>query len=213
LSIAYITDSLSALSVLLPLLASIFFYKLSNQDLRIFTFFIFLSSLSSLIVMVLAMNKINNLLFFHIFTLVEYCFLIFIFSMWVKNSYIKLVLRWSIPVFVLVWLGLIISGVENTNEFPNSMRSISNVILTLVSVYILVQLLEWGEHSILRNYKFWISFGVLISYPATSIIFLLNDMELINYVWTIHPILDIVTNICYACAFFCISPRWNTHRF
>lgn len=209
MSILYI-DYLAAISVLIPLLASIYFYRLSNRDLQFFAIFIFISSFFNLIVTIVGVYNINNLWLLSIFTLVEYCSLTFIFSLWVKRNHIKLALRWSIPLFFLVWLGLKIFGIEKTNEFPNFMEAIGSLIFTIVAVYILIQLLEFHEDSIFKSYKFWISMGVLLFYPATSIIFLLSDLELLDIVWTIHSIMDIVGNICYACAFFSLHPRLNS---
>lgn len=201
-----LVDLVSALSVLIPSAASIYFFRSASRDMRFFALFIILSLISSLAVTTLAIYQVNNLWLFHAFTPIEYGLLIYVFSFWQSQSMAR-ILKWSIALFFLVWIGTILLQIEQFDHFYHPTRSLSTIILTIISLYTLIRISIQGENLIFRDYRSWIILGVLLSFTGTAIIFDLSDLALIRSVWTIHSILNVTGNLCFACAFlFVHSP-------
>lgn len=202
-------DLLSALSVLIPATAGIYFFRSASRDMQFLAVFIILSLISSLTVTILAIYEINNLWLFHIFTPIEYGFLICVFSFWQRSQLIKKILIWSIVVFFFIWIGAKLLQIEQFDHFYHPTRSLSTIIMTIVSVFTLITINIEEEDLIYKDYRFWVILGVLVSFTGTAIVFNLSDLDLIKSIWTIHSILNITGNICFACAFFFLRSQLN----
>lgn len=204
-----LTSLISAVSDYLPFIVGLFFYRLLNVDMRVFFAFLSVGIVSTSIGVYLAIHAINNLLLFHIWTLIEYGFLITIFSFWQKNERFQRYLRWSIPLYMFLWLIGKVFLFEEFDQIQNATRSVGGIIITSVSIYTLYQINEMGN-ILFRDYRFWICLAILFYYPSSIALFSLSDLKLVADAWHVHAIMNIGANLCYAASFLCFHPRFGT---
>jgi len=147
----------------------------------------------------LAANRINNIWLFHLFTPLEYGFLVMVFSYWQKESLLRLVLRLSIPLFALICL-LNKLYLEDLSRFDNFTTTLDGSALILISVYTLFGLYRDNSGPISRDPRFWITVAVLIYFSANLPLFAFAN---IIALWSIHHILNIASNILFTGGFLC----------
>lgn len=202
---------ISGLSSLIPFIAGIISYRFGKEDMRLFTLFFGIAVVSDLYLWYTAMHNVNNLWALHIWSLVEYCFLAYVFSYWQKSSTFRKLLRWSIPVFMILWLVAKLVSIEVMSQFHNYTRSIGSMILTITSVVTLYRLNE--SEGIFRQYQFWISLGVLIYFAGNIIWFSINNIVLVGSLFFMHSIVNIIANLLYAGGFLCLLFQWKRGGF
>lgn len=198
---------ISGLSSLIPFIAGIISYRFGKEDMRIFAIFFGIAVVSDLFLMYTAAQHMNNLWALHVWSLVEYCFLAYVFSYWQKNNTFRRLLRWSIPVFIIMWLVAKLISMEVMTQFHNYTRSIGSMILIVVSVTTLYRLSE--SEGIFRLYQFWISLGVLIYFAGNIIWFSVNNIVLVGSLLFMHSIVNIIANLLYTGGFLCLLFQWK----
>ncbi len=203
-----LTSLISVISDYVPFLVGLFFYRSLNIDMRVLLIFLSAGVVSTSVGLYLAIQVKNNLLLFHIWTLTEYTFLIFIFSFWQKSYRFKKALRWSIPLFMFLWLVAKISQIEQFDQIHNATRSIGSIILMSVSIYTLYQLNE-VSNTLYKDYRFWVCLGVLFYYPSSIALFSLSDLRLVSQTWHVHAMMNVAANLSYVGSFLCLHPRFN----
>ncbi len=204
---------ISGISGLVPLIAGICAYRRSSTEMRILTIFLVFVLLIEILGFSLFYNNFDNSWLFHIFTLIEYSFLVFIFSNWQINTILKHILRLSILFFTLVWISAKLLF-ENFNSMDNYTASLESILLIAISVLTLYSLTKENEKPLFIDSRFWICGAVLIYFSGNFMTFafsniigsLLADKIILP---PIHSILNIIANLCYAGGFLCIYPRLN----
>lgn len=200
-------DVLSVFSILIPLVAGFFLLHRAGRDMQVFFVFIFLNFVSSRIVGLLAIHRIHNLWLGHLWTPIEYSFLILVFSYWQKNHGIRKALRWSIPAFILIWIATQLWWINPFAQIFNPSRSMSSIVLTLLAIFTIFQLTEDFTSSSLKDYRLWVSLWVLVYCSSNVLLFSLGSFVMIDMVWTLHSIANIVGNIGFAVSFLCLHPK------
>jgi len=188
---------LAAISDGILVVVGLYVYKYLPKEMRILLFFFSTAVLINLISLYLALHYINNLWLFHIYTLLEYSLLMVVFSYWHKIIIIKKSLRVSILIFIIIWIiaKLIL---EDFNSFDNFTSSLISALLTIIAIYTLVRLAKDYPADIFKRPQFWVSTAVLIYYTGNIFTFALSSTVII---WSIHNLLYITANICYAGGF------------
>lgn len=197
---------LSTTSILIPFVIGIFFYRKLGKDLKIFLLLLAISVIVEAIVDYFAFLKINNLWLFNIYFLIDYSFFMIVFSLWQDNRKIKNTLRISIPVFFIIWL-IFLFILGGFLKFNYVARYIECIIFTIVSLYTLYKIGLDGDILVYKDYRFWISLGVLIYFAGNIFIYALGflmDSEFMDSAWIIHNSLNITHNLCFAGGFLCL---------
>ncbi|MFQ6103025.1 MAG: hypothetical protein ACE5OP_01890 [Candidatus Glassbacteria bacterium] len=154
----------------------------------------------------LAFHKSYNLWLFNIFIVVDYSFLALVFSFWQKKKTFEKILRLSVPLFLLFWLGAKLFQLESFDQINNYSRTLESLILTAISLYTLYILNEEDDILLIRDRRFWAAAAVLIYFAGNMMIFAIGEVILGGvHVWLVHSSLNIVTNLCYAGAFLCLA--------
>lgn len=151
----------------------------------------------------LALNRINNIWLFHLFTPLEYGILVMVFSYWQKEPLLRLVLRLSIPLFVLICLVNKLF-LENLVSFDNFTVSLESSALIMISVFTLFSLYRDNSGLISKDPRFWITVAVLIYFAGNLPTFAFAN---IIALWSIHSILNITSNILFSGGFLCYRLR------
>lgn len=194
--------TISGFSSIIPLVAGIAFFRFYQKDMRLFAIFFGVAVPFDLFLIVTSMQGINNLWALHIWSLLEYCFLVYVISYWQKNETFRKLLRWSIPVFVIIWFAAKLVRIEDFTHFQNYTRSVGSMILTIVSVVTLYALSE--SEGILKSYQFWIILGVLIYFAGNIMLFSVSNIVLAGSLFFMHSIVNITANLLYAGGFLCL---------
>ncbi len=150
----------------------------------------------------------------HVYTLFEYGFLVWLFSLWERHPNRQKWLRMSIAVFAVIWL-LSKVFIEDLSRFDSYTTSLEGVVLMAVSAYSLFMLSYEDTTVMYLDPRFWVACGILIYFTGSLMLFaLFNLSEAFAFPnsifrWPIHSILNIVKNLCFLGAFLCHNQRRN----
>jgi uncharacterized membrane protein len=150
----------------------------------------------------------QNLWLMNIFNPIEYFFLVWLFSYWQKSARVKLVMRISIGMYFVVWLGeiLILDNLTGFSKFAEPLAGIIFVIAACMTLY------EGNKNEnvlFIDEPRFWISAGVLTYFSAvltlavTSNTLLNMSAESLKIAWTIQNIANVLSTILFLESFHC----------
>ena len=145
----------------------------------------------------------SNIQVLHIYTLLEYSFLIIVFSYWQKSPSLRRYLLISIPLFALLGISAKIF-LEAPTQFDNFTSSVEGAVLVGVSAYTLYGLILEDLGSLYREPRFWVSVAVLVYFSGNLVAFSLRP---VIFIGVIHSILNIISNLCYTGGFLSLRRR------
>lgn len=197
-------------SNVLPIGAGFFKRSLLIREKLIFFLFVVASVVIEIIGMYLASHHTNNLWLIHIYNLIEFTLLMMIYARWQENGLWQRLLYFSIILFAIFW---IVSKwtIEGFFEPSQYTRTVSSVIFIPVASIMLINLMREEGMVIHRDYRFWISAGVLLNFAGNIMLFLYNgpisNLRIEEWVpiWTIHWIISIAVNLFYMGGFLCMK--------
>jgi hypothetical protein len=205
-----VEEFVTVISNLIPFVVGLILYRYLVKELKILLIY-FLTAISvDIIGIFLALNSVNNLWLFNIFTVAEYSFFIIIFSFWQKKE-LKRKFQFSIPLFFLIWLIIqIIIGTFNKLNYPS--MTIEGIVLATIAFYTLYNLSLDTKKLIYKDKRFWIAFGVITYFTGNLLLFsfgYLIETDFMDSAWLIHSALNITANIFYTGGYLCYHPRLN----
>jgi hypothetical protein len=205
-----VEEFVTVISNLIPFVVGLILYRYLVKELKILLIY-FLTAISvDIIGIFLALNSVNNLWLFNIFTVAEYSFFIIIFSFWQKKE-LKRKFQFSIPLFFLIWLIIqIIIGTFKKLNYPS--MTIEGIVLATIAFYTLYNLSLDTKKLIYKDKRFWIAFGVITYFTGNLLLFsfgYLIETDFMDSAWLIHSALNITANIFYTGGYLCYHPRLN----
>ncbi|MBD3233867.1 MAG: hypothetical protein GF315_09105 [candidate division Zixibacteria bacterium] len=167
---------LSSLTGFITLITGLLLFRKLDSALRIIVVYFFVICLVDTTQLLQAVYYGNNSVLLHIFTILEYSFLAWVFQHWQTGKIAKHIIRWSIPVFILIGI-LFKIYLEPLQNFDGFTASLSAALLIFISLYTLITILL--ERNIIReNYenlislpKFWVSIAVLVYFSGNILTF------------------------------------------
>jgi len=201
---------ISTFSICIPLFFGFFNYKKLSGEMKILVWYLVSSFVFELIVNFLILLRIsrNTLWITHVFPIIEYLFLVVIFSRWQKNIRLKKAYLWSI-LFIIAFMIVNVIFFQPITQANSYGMSIHKIFLIGISAFALLELSKEGVYPLTREYRFWVTTGVLFYNVSTLIIFsllnmiLFQDFQFAKAVFIINTILNIVTYLIYAEGFLC----------
>ena len=189
----------SFFSVLLPLTAAITTYKSLTGTLRILSVFVFFTALIEISSMILSLQLINNMFLFHLFTLIEFAFLMAFFGHISGNSKARIIAL--ITAIAFIGYALTEASIHQSfDHFNSQQRSVEGIIILLCCINYFITLIR-NDRIEMANPLLWLVSGLFIYFSGTLFLFAYADKYLIssehNY-WTIHSILNIFLNLTFA---------------
>jgi len=140
---------------------------------------------------------------YHIYTVVEYVFLMQIFSQTVTSRIFSRILRFSVPLFGLFALLNIVLW-QPLNEPNTNATILTSIIMVIVAVsWFFLTLNEMRYSRIEKSSAFWICVGVLIYFSSSIVLFgfgnRLIEIELVDSisVWVIHILFNMIHYLCF----------------
>lgn len=148
----------------------------------------------------------SNMLFYHIYILIEYLFLLNIFRL-LFNEYLSAKM-WQILAigFTLIWIGNI-SIHKGWSVFPDYIHTLEAIIiLVLVTLWFHKMLKEKTILNPEKTFEFWICTGLLFFFSGNFLLFIFSnflmtiDMTFYEAIWKVHIILNLMLYSMYSIA-------------
>jgi hypothetical protein len=183
--------------------------ELFNREEKIFFIFILIATVTEFVTFLMALKKVNNLWVLHVHHLLEYGLLMLILAGWQRRPAFRRIALSSILLYSLFWI-VALCTVERFSGPATYTHNTAGVLLVIASSATLFDLMKDDQIDLHRDFRFWVTAGVLICYGGNSVLFLLFDrITLLRFqdaaaVWTIHWVIDTIVNLVYAAAFLCL---------
>lgn len=182
-------------------------YRKLGRELKIFTYFIFLSGLIELSSTILWYNTMNNFPLLHIYVAVGFLTQIW-FYFEVLKKFINIKLIWAVGALFTIFTitnSIFFESIYSFNSNALTVQSILVIILSISTFMLFLNDIVKNETDIaLIKSLNWINSGLFIYYSSSLLIFYLGDfftknysVTLNQYTWTIHTIFLIVMYICF----------------
>jgi len=204
-----IVANLNLISNIFPIGAGLYKWKYLKKEYLLFFIYVIISGVSDVTTYITARYGINNIFLFPIYSIIEYCLLVFIFEKWIKWKGFKPIIRGSIVLYV-VFCGLSLIIFDAFTASIQVIRSVSSVIFIFLAAATLFDLMKVNIVNILKESRFWIITGIMIYFAGNSVLFLLSGIipylriEDAMTMWTVHWSLNVFVNLCYMTAFLCL---------
>ena len=199
---------ISSSSILLPVLVAIVqWQRLNALEKRMAKMLVAIAIVQGLALLIANVGNMNNMPLYHTYLVLEFNLLLGIYYYGVfarKGSLWKSVAVISIFIFV-------VNGLwgEGFLSFPSYLRSIEALLATtLAIVYFIRKLWVRDTAPLQSDPAFWMSVGIFIYYTTNFLLFLYSkvlstQIEVFDYIWTIHGYLNILLYSLYTLALVC----------
>ncbi len=189
-----------------------------NVDMKLVLLFLTAGLVNGVVSILMASFGQNNLILWHIYTLVEFSIVIAVLSFWQRDELLQRALHYLIPVYFLFWLFCKLF-VEDLTQFDTFSATISRTILAVVALYTIYLQVEESIPYLFRSAKFWISFAVFL-YCSTNVVLAAlgnviveSNQSQLHVIWNIHYATDIVAYAFYIRGFLCpILPQTSLYH-
>ncbi len=182
------------LSILVPIVTYSLKAKWATNTLRLPFYFLICSGLINLAALMMIEQGKSNLPLLHLYTIVEATFFLLYFRSIFVNSAIKNTLTIAIfafPIFCIINF-VFLQSIFTYNTYTRPLEAIIITIACLTYFYKSGFSENW-----LSSPVNWINMGILIYFPAATIIFILSNYftfvklhrELVHLIWNIHAFL------------------------
>lgn len=200
---------LSALSTLLPFAISTFFFQNFKQqnDKRLLWFFWCISALVETIVTILAQKRIQNILVFHAYSLLEFVLVLTLFRHWMLNEKLEKWIRYAIPFYIIFFFIIKLTGVEpyHASSFNFITRPVALLIMTFLAFKALITLWENTSIDLTNDFRFWILSAFAIYYSSSIVLFSFSYVTSKDFLMAImytHAVLNIIHNLLFTVGAF-----------
>lgn len=199
-----VTFSLS-LSIIVAAIIGLVRFKKINEDYQPFLFYVFASVINEGISFFLPhQQKKYALLDLNVFTLFEYCILLFQFYKWkIFRHYIWLFYT-LLTGYIAFWLlqNTVTSSILEYNSYT---IIVDSFIMVLLSINVVNQVGIGSFEPLYKNSKFIICIGLIIFFIYNLILnafFLISDSTLSNSIFKIRVYINLLSNLFYAVGVF-----------
>jgi hypothetical protein len=202
-----VLESISEFIGLLPLTIGLIKFRDLHRNLYPILVLVLIGLLTDLINHKLAVENKNNAFVFHLYTLLEFSFVILFYYCFYDRKSILLL----IPLFLAI--GLIdykFNGLSHFDNYATGSEAIIISTLSLWSFYYIISNMVF--QNLMSESFFWMNCAILFYFGGNMILFVFSDYILekedIQHMalWGIHSVLNIIYNIVLAIGF------WKTRR-
>ena len=202
---------LSMLSTVIAFAGGLYARRSLAVEMKVLLVYFGFSVLCECVLYYLAARGYNNLWLAHAFTIVEYWFLGWVFSSWLKNPLLRRILLTSIPLVTILGIVLMFYG-EDVRHFNNFSRPAAGLLLVAASAYTLFELNQETFGSVFSQPRFWVSSAALLYFGSTLILFALSNTllefpDLLRKIFMFHAFVDFVANSLYTGGFLCTARK------
>jgi len=195
----------------MPVIAFLFYSNPLSKRMMIFSYYILLSLVSSLLSAYLALHKIHNLSLSNVFMLFEFGLLTWFFSFYLNHRWQRIAL-WSIPSFAILLI-MDFFFFESVSSHSTYARPIDSVLLTFISALSLFTIYRRNLSSFANEPLFWIASAVILYFASTAVLYSLSatllrvSTQTLRLASSSEAIINIIANLLYTGGFLCLRPR------
>ena len=181
-------------------------YHALSAELKVLSWYLFISAASNLVTNVLGMSGINNMPIFHVYTFIELAILsIFYRKVFGNTGPGRYVPGLILSFFVLCVVNvLFFQNIHTYNTYTKSAEAI--VIIALSLAYFKKNLDLAGGQTDGKSVVPYVNSGLLIYFSGSFILFIIPNMILHapqlfgNIIWTVHGTLVLIMYLLFATA-------------
>jgi len=198
----------AAFSAIIPIATFSFQFKKLNRHLKYFALYLIFVAVVEFLILILALNKMHNVLSINFFSITEGILLLVFIRMLLVDQRLKNIMSVFITTYLLYWLYTIAFKIT-IFQFNSSEQFIKGIFIIIGSGLLLIQISRISELSLLQNYLFWLISAILIYFSLTLIVFYTATIVLDNQktamilVWKINSIATIIANLLFSFSFIC----------
>ena len=206
MSITEIIIIASHIPIVISATYALVLYKKLEPELKLFSYFLFLSFVIQITALILALRRTNNLPLLHIYVAAGFL-LLALFYIRVLNDFIKSEIIGAITILFLIYTtinSLFIESFFTFNSTALTVESILVVILSLSTFMVLLNDIVKQKRSHIIKSINWINSGLFIYNASSLLIFFLtrNFPKALNqYTWILHSFFSVVMYICFIIGF------------
>lgn len=198
-------------SNLLPIAAGALRRRELRPEMRALFGYVVISFAVELFTLYLAFQSVNNLWALHIYAIVEFIFMVVIFSRFGEMAAYRKFAPLFIAAYSVIW---IVSKVlvESFEAFDQYSSPAANLLLILIALRALPLSAQVVERVIWRTSFFWFSVAVLFKFAGDFTLYLFGEWFITlgladgMAVWSLHWTINIISNIGFFLAILCQSP-------
>lgn len=200
----HIIFAVSSISTFLPFLTSIIFVKYIKVDRILKNCWLFwtVAAITEIIVNVFTLHSKQSALISHIYTIIEYNLIATILANLQTNSVIAELVRMSRPIYILIFVIIKVSGLENfsADTINYITRPLALLLLSAFALLTLQDLLSQMPANLTNNYRFWMLLAMVLYYSSSLVLFAFmftKDRNLLVALFKIHAVVNIIQNILF----------------
>lgn len=204
-------DTISGLSILIPLITAGIFFKHLNKTLKKLSVFICFSAITEFLAARYASHGINNMPISHLYAFIQVPLLAWVFRDLISGIRQKVIIILS--VLFLLFSAVNLAFWEDLLEFNSNQRYFAAVcIITFCAFYFIQLFIDTKILKIELDPYFWMSAGILI-YTAGTLFLFIYAQEVLNGAnnayWNLNCILNIFLNMGLTIALWLGSRKSN----
>jgi len=210
MSIWVVLTKVSQVSVLIPLITGIVFYKKLSKSFKFFVFYFSIAVIAECAASLSGLYLGNNLFILHFFIPLEFAFFSCVFYLYFFSRRIKRLIFLVFILFVcLALIELIITGLWNHNSITRSFESVFLIWYSLIYFYQYFK--SNNEIPVYIQPMFWFSSGVLIYFSIDFFSFMMinqllkRNIEIAYLSKMIHVFINIIAYLFYTMSFRCFQ--------
>lgn len=202
----FIIGALAPLSVLIPIFIAIRRYEMLDNAMKTVLIYLVAGGLTSAITLALSYSGLNNMPFFHLFTMIEFVLLFLFFYYALPGDRLFIIVTLVIPGFLLVCLADILL-VENINSYNRNTRTLESFLVSFFSLRLFYKLLNRPDlpGNTARGI-IWINSGILLYFSGSFMLFIFSrimarDFFFYEIGWVLHGLLLMLMYVLFAKGF------------
>lgn len=181
-------------------------YKTLDRELKIFSWFLFVSGIIQMASLVLFLFKLNNMPLLHLYVAAGLICLV-LFYQAVLGKFISEKITWGITIVFLAFTlvnTLFIQNILTYNSYALTVESVIIIILSLFTFMLLLNDIFRESRTRLVKSLNWINSGLFIYYSSSLLIFYFGDLitsfsqsHLVKYTWVAHSFFSMIMYTCF----------------
>jgi hypothetical protein len=204
----YFFQNWSFVAQVVPVVLTWLFLRRMTRPLRVFSAFLVVSLVSTVLNSYLSLLKIHNLWASNLFMPIQFGMLAYFFSFYVGRP-IQRAIRLSIPVFILVW-SINFLFLESIFTYSMYAKPIEYILLAVISAIAILTNYRRNLLSPRSDPLFWIGSGALLYFSSTAILFAMSSillsisLQALRTVLSIQGMISILINVSYSIGILCL---------
>jgi hypothetical protein len=206
MSISYLITILSHLPIYVTTVYAVIVYKELQQELKIFSWLLFVSGLIQFISLILALNRINNMPLLHLYVAAGFTLMAMFYSA-VLSGFIDAKIIWITTIVFTVYTIINSAFFEGIFTFNSHALTVESVLVIIFSIstymLFLTDDIKESKKHILSSLN-WINSGIFIYYLSNLLIFYFGRIIIGSFsrqlnldTWVLHSFFSVVMYFCF----------------